>query len=159
MSLQMTWVLPESPLALRQEAARIARIAMPERPYDHYQYSINDPTIIKFKTHALIVKKTEVAIGLLIVEARPIAVARVPWDQVSQNFHDNFEAEFHWTVSSIWISSLHRRQSIARKLLLETASHLSVPIDSLAFLAPLTLEAAALLKAIFPESIYITFQS
>ena len=156
MNLQLTWVTPKSSAEVRAECARVAKIAHPHLPYDQYSYSLNDP-VVESRTHALIAKEENLPVGLTIIEAFR-NVAWISWEEISNKYTGPFDENFHWTVSSLWVRDISRKKGIGRTMIVEAALRLTVGVETLSFLAPFTLDATAVLKKMFPEGVYVTFQ-
>lgn len=146
-------VTADSPLDLREAAAKVALRAQADTPFHEPPYSLNDPDPA---ARVFLARQGGRAVGLVVL--RP----RRRWGWWSWDDYDAERRPAHpvaplpsWTVESVWALGRVQQQGIARRLLEVASTVIDQPIPSFGWRRPFTPSGEAFVRRMCPEGFWV----
>ena len=144
--------------AQRERAWRAAFAANREMRYDGGVYCAEDPPDER-DLHVFLPHRGNRIVGLLIMERRTPMWSGT-WDEFDESKASNAEPQSAeqtpvWSVGFVWVLPRHRREGLARRLVLEGCAFLGAQVEHLGWYVPFMQSGEALVRKLCPVKLYL----
>jgi ribosomal protein S18 acetylase RimI-like enzyme len=153
-------VRPSSPLWQRMRAERVSRRSIREPlwegGYDKPTYYAEpEPEEMLLFPHTLLLCRGKRAVGILVLEARPIR-SFLRWSGEVELVEETVSTgEIRWTVTHAWVLPTLRQRGFATALVHTAAAGVATNIGSLGWMPPFTTAGLRLVRRVAPDGAFV----